>query len=162
MSNAMTAFSGSGIRFLLTALIIVAAAVVILLLMRSFRNWYWKTDEIIDTMKSMDDRIGGIEDGLDSLKISAEKINTRLEEARAEMASLEEKTRLLLEFRQASLTETEAPLLPEEEIPAEPADLGSDEAASLLKQTEDLEKEVEALKQEKQRLKDEINARIRD
>ncbi len=161
MTEMTSFFAGSGIRIALTALIILSA-VTILLLIRSLRHWNGKTDDMIHTMKSMDDRMDGIETGLDSLKVSAERINSRLEEARSEMAALEEKTRLLLEFRQSSLTETEAPLLPEKEIPPEPKDPDSGEAASLLKQTEELEKEVEALKQEKQRLKDEINARIRD
>lgn len=161
MTEMTTFFAGSGIRIALTALVILSA-VVILLLIRSIRNWNKRTDDMIHTMKSMDDRMDGIETGLVYLKVSAEKIDTRLEEARAKMAVLEEKARMLPEFRQASPADAKTPLLPEEELPPKPEDIGPGEAASLLKQTKELEQEVEALKREKQRLKDEINARIRD
>lgn len=161
MTGMTTFFAGSGTRIILTVLVVLSAA-MILLLIRSLRHWHGKTDDIMDTMKTMDDRMDGIETGLDSLKISAEKINARLEEAQAEMAALEEKTRLLLDYHQQALAETPVPLLTEEEIPPETPDPVAAEAASLMKQTEELEKEVEALKREKQQLKDEINARIRD
>ena len=78
MNEATTLLAGSGPRILLTAVVIGAAIAVILLLMRSFRHWYGKTDEIIDSVRSMDERMETIESGLDSLKISTDRLGAQI------------------------------------------------------------------------------------
>lgn len=161
MNDLNTLLSGTGFRLLLTAVILIIAVVILTLLLRGFRNWYWKTDEIIDSMKTMDKRMDNIESGLEGLKDTAERMDVQLQESRLEMTALQENARLLLEERRTALPDPEGPLLREKEAAAA-LDAASARAGEIRQQTADLEKEVAELKRQKQQLQDEINARIRD
>lgn len=147
------------VKIAVTVLIIAAVAVIIGLLLRSTRLWYWKTDKIIDSIDEMGNRIDSIEKGMDSIKISTERLIEESKLTNEALFAIQERTLMMLEAKEEDAAEEAAALI-EEISPAEP--LETEVGEEIKEQVEDLERSLQELKKQKEQLEADINARIRD
>lgn len=147
------------VKIAVTVLIIAAVAVIIGLLLRSTRLWYWKTDKIIDSIDEMGNRIDSIEKGMDSIKISTERLIEESRLTNEALFAIQERTLMMLEAKEEDAAEEAAALI-EEISSAEP--LETEVGEEIKEQVEDLERSLQELKKQKEQLEADINARIRD
>lgn len=147
------------VKIAVTVLIIAAVAVIIGLLLRSTRLWYWKTDKIIDSIDEMGNRIDSIEKGMDSIKISTERLIEESKLTNEALFAIQERTLMMLEAKEEDAAEEAAALI-EEISSAEP--LETEVGEEIKEQVEDLERSLQELKKQKEQLEADINARIRD
>ena len=164
-------FASSAVKLTLTVLIIAAVVVIIWLLLRNIRLWYWKSDKIIDSMNDINSRVSDIENSMDSLRISTEKLIENSRSTNAMLMSLQENSRKLLELQNRINEETSEILRLKEAAETLQLEAGStasetqknlNEEESLLGQMQNMEKAVAELKRQKEQLEADINARIRD
>ncbi|MBE6020237.1 MAG: hypothetical protein IJC41_05025 [Firmicutes bacterium] len=147
------------VKIAVTVLIIAAVAVIIGLLLRSTRLWYWKTDKMIDSIDEMGNRIDSIEKGMDSIKISTERLIEESRLTNEALFAIQERTLMMLEAKEEEAAKEAAALI-EEISSAEPIEAETGE--EIKEQVEDLERSLQELKKQKEQLEADINARIRD
>lgn len=162
MSNKILVFLNESpeIKIAVTVLIIAAVAVIIGLLLRNTRLWYWKTDKIIDSIDEMGNRIDGIEKGMDSIKISTERLIEENRITNEALLALKEQA-LMIQENSSKNEILELDMGAAEDLPDTLCE-DSDTGTELKEQVNDLERSLRELKKQKEQLEADINARIRD
>lgn len=162
MSNKILVFLNESpeIKIAVTVLIIAAVAVIIGLLLRNTRLWYWKTDKIIDSIDEMGNRIDGIEKGMDSIKISTERLIEENRITNEALLALKEQA-LMIQENSSKNEILELDMGAAEDL-SDTLCEDSDAGTELKEQVDDLERSLRELKKQKEQLEADINARIRD